>query len=410
MPLETNPGLYRRALLLILSIVASGMASCLAGSPATNQLVLGMSTALTGPAEDLGKNMRLGVLAALEHANQAGGVHGCQLRLIALDDAYEPIRTAPNMRHLIEVEKVLAVIGNVGTPTAVAAIPIANEDHTLFFGPYTGASMMRKTPPDRYVIHYRASYAEEIDQMVEAVVADGGLEPEDIAFFTQRDAYGDAGFAAGVAALKRCGLRAESKIQHVRYERNTIAVENALANLLYAPREPRAIIMVGTYGPCSRFIQLAQEAAFNPVFLNVSFVGSRQLANNLGRTSQKVVVTQVVPHPISSDSAIVHEFRNDLKKLDPALEADFGSLEGYVVARILLFALEKNQGEPTREGIVDALEALGPFDIGLGEKLFLDRNEHQASHKIWLTILSDGKFVPFSSAELAALVKKAHKP
>ena len=90
----------------------------MAQNPAVKEeIVLGMSTALSGPAADLGKNMKQGVLVGLKRANRAGGVNGRTLRLIALDDGYEPTRTAPNMRRLIQQEHVLVVIGNVGTPT-----------------------------------------------------------------------------------------------------------------------------------------------------------------------------------------------------------------------------------------------------------------------------------------------------
>ncbi|WP_394391756.1 ABC transporter substrate-binding protein [Shewanella woodyi] len=91
------------------------------------EILLGMSTALSGPAEQLGKNMLLGINMQFAKENDQGGINGRQLRLIAMDDGYEPNRTAPNMRTLIEQDKVLAVIGNVGTPTAISAIPIANE-------------------------------------------------------------------------------------------------------------------------------------------------------------------------------------------------------------------------------------------------------------------------------------------
>jgi ABC-type branched-subunit amino acid transport system substrate-binding protein len=150
---------------------------------AASELVFGMSTVLSGPAANLGKDMSQGVQAGLARANRAGGVNGHPLRLIALDDGYEPARTAPNIRQLVEKEKVLAVIGDVGTPTAIAAVPIAIELKTLFFAPFTGAGLLRKSPPDRYVINYRASYAEEIGAMVDALIDGEGLKPQDIAFF-----------------------------------------------------------------------------------------------------------------------------------------------------------------------------------------------------------------------------------
>ena len=369
-------------------------------------IVLGMSTALSGPAGDLGKNMKQGVLVGLERANQAGGIHGRSLKLIALDDGYEPTRTAPNMRKLIEKEKVLAVIGNVGTPTAIAAVPIANEQKTLLFAPFTGAGVLRKAPPDRYVINFRASYAQETAAMIDALINTGKLKTDEIAFFTQRDGYGDAGYIGGITALKRHGLKDENTVVHARYERNTLAVENGLANILIAPTPPRAIIMVGAYAPCAKFIKLAVESGLEALFLNVSFVGSAPLARELGNMSPLVIVTQVVPHPKEKNLSIVKEYLSDLTTLFPSATPTFGSLEGYIASRIFTKALEKIKGKPGRENVIDALESLGEFDIGLGQPLQLAKDKHQASHRVWPTILRKGDFVPFQWKDIPAILKK----
>ena len=371
----------------------------------TGEIVLGMSTALSGPAADLGKNMQRGVLTGLERVNRAGGVKGRQLRLIALDDGYEPTRTAPNMRKLIEKKQVLAVIGNVGTPTAIAAIPIANEQKTLLFAPFTGAGVLRKTPPDRYVINYRASYAEETAAMIDALIKIGHLKPKEIAFFTQRDGYGDAGFVGGIAALKRHGLKDENVVVHARYERNTLAIENALANILFASPPPRAVIMVGAYAPCAKFITLAKESGMEALFLNVSFVGSAPLARELGNKAPHVIVTQVVPHPQEKNLLIVKEYHEDLQKMDQPTTPTFGSLEGYIASRIFVKALKNVQGQPTRENIIDALERLKAFDIGLGKPLHLTAKKHQASHRVWPTILRNGQFVPFKWKDISKVLE-----
>ena len=102
-------------------------------------------------------------------------MNGRKLRLIALDDGYEPTRTAPNMRQLIEKDNVLAVICNVGTPTAIVAVPLANEGKTLLFAPFAGGPILRNDPPDRYVINFRAGYDEETVAMINALIDVGGL-------------------------------------------------------------------------------------------------------------------------------------------------------------------------------------------------------------------------------------------
>lgn len=371
---------------------------------AGEEIRLGMSTALTGPTAELGREVRLGVLAGLDRANRNGGVHGRTLRLISLDDGYEPTRTAPNMRRLIEQEQVLAVIGNVGTPTAIAAIPLAREHRTLLFAPFSGAGVLRRDPPERYVINVRASYAEEIAAMVDALVEIGGLKPEEIAFFTQRDGYGDAGYVGGFAALKRHGLRDEGRVLHVRYPRNTLAVENALADLLLADIPPRAIILVGAYAPCAKFIRLGREVGLQSLFLNVSFVGSSALARELGPKPAEVLVTQVVPDPLDKRLLLIRDYLADLRQLAPKATPSFSSLEGYVAARILLRALEGIDGQPDREALIAALEALGTFDLGLGAPLRLAPDAHQASHTVWPTRLQGGRFVPFAWSAIQSLL------
>jgi ABC-type branched-subunit amino acid transport system substrate-binding protein len=260
------------------------------------------------------------------------------------------------------------------------------------------------------VVNYRASYAEEVGTMIDGLLDELGLKPEEIAFFTQRDGYGDAGFNGGVAALKRHGLKDEKAILHVRYERNSLAVENAVASLVLAEPQPRAIVMVGAYAPCAKFIQQCRDAGLQALFLNVSFVGSIPLAKELGKTDAAVVVTQVVPSPLDMSLPIIRDYVTDLHLLDSSATPGFGDLEGYIAARVFITALGKIKDVPTRESIVDALEGLGKFDLGLGESLNLGPGEHQASHRVWPTILKDGAFVPFQWKEIAGVVKKDLSP
>ena len=364
-----------------------------------NSYVLGMSTVLSGPVAHLGINMRNGVMAALKEINIQGGVQGRSLCLIVLDDGYEPERTVPNMHRLIDQENVLAVIGNVGTPTAIAAVPIINRSHVPFFGALTGAGILRRIPPDHYVVNYRASYAEETAAMVQALITYGHLKPNEIAFFTQRDAYGDSGFVGGIAALKKNGLKDETQITHGRYERNSLAVENSLADILLADPQPKAVIMVGTYAPSAKFIRLARNYGLKSLFLNVSFVGAAPLAKALGDEEDGVIVTQVVP-PLESPLPIVQDFHKALHRYNPAIAPTFASLEGYIATRIFLRALKNINGEITRDSIINALENLGEFDLGFGIPLAITKNDHQASHQIWPTIIRKGEVQPFDWKEL----------
>ncbi len=348
-------------------------------------LRIGMSTALSGPAAELGINMRAGVLAAFAESRANRNLADRVLELIALDDGYEPDRTTPNMHQLTSDHQVLAIVGNVGTPTATTAIPIAKRSSTPFFGAFTGAGALRDDTSNKFVINYRASYAQETAAMVNALISQG-IKAEEIGFFTQNDSYGDDGFFGGLAAIRSHKAVKQSAIPHGRYRRNTLQVEDGLADLIMHQPLPKAVIMVGTYAPCSKLIRLARENNFNPQFLAVSFVGSEALQRTLGHHADGVIVTQVVPH-FSSNVPLVQEYREAMRAFDSDLPLSCTSLEGYVVGRILIRAVASIPGQVTRAKINEALENLGEFDIGLSFPLTLGPNDHQASDEVWPVIL-----------------------
>jgi ABC-type branched-subunit amino acid transport system substrate-binding protein len=341
--------------------------------------------------------MKLGVETYFHQVNLEGGIDGRALELIAMDDGYVPDAAVRNMNHLIDKERVLAVIGNVGTPTAKLTVPIAIEKKTLLFGAFTGAGLLRQ-PPNRYVINYRASYAQETAAMVQGLLA-AGILPYEIAIFSQNDAYGDAGYSGVIEGLEAAGYEDAWRLAHGRYERNTLDVKDALLTILDAPVRPRAIIMIGSYAPCARFIEIARRAFAETHFLNVSFVGSKALKEALGPQGEGVIVTQVVPH-FAADLPITHAYRQDLLGYDPTAEPGFVSLEGYIVARIFVEGLRRAGEEITRESIIDALLAIRDLDIGLGTPISYSDELYQGSQTVWPTIIRDGEFRPVDLADL----------
>ena len=375
-----------KCLPVLLALSSAALAQEPAGA-SSNQIAVGMSGALTGPARALGLGMRAGIDAYFARTNGSGGVFGKQLRLIALDDGYEPLLAAGNLHRLIDQEKVFAVLRDPGTPTAAIGVPIANQQHVPFFGAYTGASLLHKTPPDRYVINYRASYAEETAEIVRGLLREARLKPQDLAFFTQNDSYGDAGYAGAKAALKAMGFAGAERLVHARYPRNTEDVERALADVLDPTVHPRAVIMIGATAPCAKFIRLAREYGLNAIFVNVSFVNGDALLEALGPAAEVVVVTQVIP-PLDADLPAVREFRSEVRKENRG----FVSLEGYLAAAAFVEGMRRAGPGASAEAFIDALESSGPMDLGTGAPLLLTKARHQLSDRVYPTIIRGGKF------------------
>ncbi len=349
-------------------------------------IVFGQAAALDGPASALGQGMRAGIQAAFDEANKKGGVHGRKLKLISLDDGYEPDRSIVATKKLIEEDKVFALIGAVGTPTSAATQPIATAAHVPFIGAFTGAGFLRNTKLEN-VINVRASYGAETEAWVKHLTED--LQIKKIAILYQDDAFGRAGLDGVKKALDKRGM---SLVAEGTYERNTVAVKSALLTLKRA--EPEAVVMVGAYKPCAEFIKLARKVEFNPVFVNISFVGASALAKELGSEGKGVVVSQVVPFPWDASLAVVKDYQAAIKAADAKAEPDFVSLEGYLVGRLAIAALDKAGKDVTRDGLLKIIKETGKFDIG-GLPMTFGPDKNDGMDKVFMTVIqADGSFKP----------------
>jgi ABC-type branched-subunit amino acid transport system substrate-binding protein len=303
------------------------------------------------------------------------------------------------MKQLYEGDQVFGLIGNVGTPTAVVALPYALNHKMLFFGAFTGAGLLRSDPPDRYVFNYRASYAEETAAVVNYLVKVRHLSPDQIAVFAQQDAYGDAGFAGVEKAVRALRGNNDGTILRLNYQRNTLDVEDAVNQLQQKRRVPiKAVIMVPTYRAAARFIEKTRDLYPDMIYTSVSFVGSTALADELmllgKRYATGVIVTQVVP-AVDGHSSLVLDYKSALAKYAPGVTPDYVSLEGFIDANVLIAALQRNGAQLDTERLVTTFESMRDLDVGLGTPVGFSRSEHQGVHKVWGTQLdANGHYQP----------------
>ena len=361
------------------------------------EILFGMAAPFSGPSRELGRQMQIGVETAFDQINAAGGMNGRLLRLAEADDGYEPEKTPDAMRFLYDKDKVFGFIGNVGTPTAAVALPFALDHRALFFGAFTGASLLRRSPPDRYVFNYRASYAEETNAVVHYLVKVRHIQPKEIVVFAQQDAYGDSGYA-GVEKAVRSLPGVNPDIIRLNYKRNTIDVQAAVDWLHASRGQIKAVVMIASYRAAAKFIEKTRDLYPSMIYTNVSFVGSTALADELmllgPRYASGVIVTQVVP-AINSYATVVLKYKEALAKYFPGESPDYVSFEGYIDASILAEAVKRVGRDIDSEKLVDELEGMHDFDLGLGAPVTFSPNDHQGSHKVSGTQLDEtGHYQP----------------
>ncbi len=381
-----------RAAAAAAALLAAGAAAAQGNPPGDADLVFGMCAPFSGTEKEFGHQLRLGYEVAFAAQNEAGGVHGRKLRLVPIDDGYEPARTRTAMTELVERRKVFGFVGNFGSATAAVSVPYANERGVLFWGAYSGARVLRNDPPDRVVFNFRASYAEETAAIVSYLVQVKRIPPQAIAVFAQDDAFGDAGFD-GVARVMRRYRRDPSLVLRVGYRRNTTDVEAAIRKLKAHREKLRAIVMVATSRAAARFVERAKDSGLERlVYTNIS-PGANDLAEELAQLGSSyadgLIMTQVVPLPTSRAAALL-KYQELLRRLAPGEKPDFVSLESYVSARILIEALQRAGRDLTMDRLVEAFEGIHGLDLGIGVPISFAPSEHQGSHKVWGTVI-DGK-------------------
>jgi branched-chain amino acid transport system substrate-binding protein len=374
-----NALLAASAVLLATSIPASAE-----NGVSADKIVFGQAAALDGAASALGQGMKIGLEAAFAEINKAGGVKGRKLELKSVDDGYEPTKSIEAVKKLLEEDKVFALIGAVGTPTAAATQPIATAAGAPFIGAFTGAEFLRE-PHKPLVMNIRASYFQETEAMVERLTKDLGATK--IAIMYQDDAFGQAGLAGVKKALEKRQMQLAGE---GTFERNTVAVKAALLSIKKA--EPQAVIMISPYKPAAEFIKLAKQIKLDATFVNISFVGSDALAKELGAAGAGVVITQVVPFPKDAAIPVVGRYQASLKASAPDAQPGFVSLEGYLVGRAIAAAIEKVDGDLTRQAMIDAVQKAGSLDLG-GFKLSYSPTSNRGSNEVFLTVIqADGSF------------------
>ena len=344
-----------------------------------SRIVLGQSAAFSGPAMQLGTQFHAGARLWFDQLNAKGGVGGRQVEIRHLDDGYEPDRCVANTEKLIK-DDAFALFGYIGTPTSLAALPLATSARVPFIAPFTGAMGLRE-PFKREAFHLRASYDDETALIVKQLIE---LSQNRIGVFYQNDAYGKAGLSGVTKALAARQLK---PIAEGTVERNSEDVAAAVAKL--AKSGAQAIVQIGAYKACAAFIRQAKQAGYGGKFYNVSFVGTQALADELGKDGAGVVVSQVVPSPYNPARPVSREFVAAAKQ-QGRVQANFSSMEGYLAAKLFTEGLKRAGGKPTREALIAALESINE-DFG-GYRVSFGPGNHVASKFVELSMITgDGR-------------------
>ena len=366
----------RRKLLAVLAAAALAAPTAAVAQGAGGAIVIGQSAPLSGSNKDLGIDIRNGAAAYFKRVNDAGGVNGRRIEFVSLDDANDTKRSEANTKQLLEQNTPIALYGYGSATLSRPALPLVEAAKIPFVAPFTGADPMRKF--NRYVYNHRASYADELEKIVEHFTTFGIKR---FAVLHYDDAVGKENFGAVERALKSRNL-APAAIASVTRTQTDFAKELAAV----AKSSPDVVILTTLYKTSADFIKGMKKQGVGAQFVSTSFAGSTALANSLGADGLGVAMSQVVPSYLRRSVPVVREYQAAMEGAYGKKEFSYTSLESYIAAKMLVEGLRRAGPQPTREKLLAALDTISSYDVG-GYLVSFSPTNHNGSNFVSLSIL-----------------------
>jgi ABC-type branched-subunit amino acid transport system substrate-binding protein len=354
---------------------------CLVAGKASADIVLGHSGDLSGNTAALTTDYVRGMNAYFDDLNKKGGIRGEKIKLISMDDGFNPDKTAENTKALIETQNAVALVGYRGTANMLKILPMLKVAGIAEIGNTSGAKSLRD-PYVPGVFHLRASTTDEIEAAVNHAWTIGINK---IAAVYQDDAFGKEGLEALNGSMKK---RAASLAAVATVPRGTSEVAKAVE--VIAAAQPQAVIMIGQAKPGAALIKGLRAKGVRPQFFVLSVASG--LYAELKEPAEGVIVSQVVPYPFTElGNPVVREYQNIVSKTSDT-KFSYNSMEGYLNAKLAARALQKTTGPITRAKLISTLESFTNEDLG-GFALTYSKQSNLGSHFVNLTMIrADGSF------------------
>lgn len=347
----------------------------------TGDIVIGQSAHLSGPLSGTLKPVIKGQQLAVEEFNRRGGVAGRKVKLISLDDAYDPKRCVENVATLIDKEKVVALFGLASVANVGAVLPMLAEKKVPLFGVYTGAPNLRaKQHP--YFFTTMASYRDEVVQMVKNLATVGRTK---IALAYHNNPFGQLMMPVVEEVCKELGTSLVGKAPLDQAGSDSVAVCQSLAT-----SNPQAVIFMA-FGPALvPFVKAARAYLSVPVYAP-SISNSRQLIDALGDEARGLAFTQIVPYALRATSTLTRDYAAVMDKAK--LPIDFDHFFGYLNMRMMLEMLKRAGKGVTSQSLVTTIESLGKVDFGGYTLNFGPQNHHGSTFADLLIVGPGGRYI-----------------
>jgi len=333
--------------------LAAGAASAQAPAPGISKSQITVATIqdLSGPLAAYGKQIRNGMLMAVEEANEQGGVYGRKIRLLVEDSGYDPKKAVLAAQKMVgQGEGIFAMVGHLGTAQNMAAMPVLFDKNVLNFFPITSAREMYE-PYHRLKYSNAATYFDQMRIAAPRLVKDRNLKRPCVIY--QDDDFGLEVMRGAEAGLQTIG---QQFVEKTSYKRGATDFSSQVARMKAASCD---LVVLGTIiRETVGTIAESRKTGFHPTFVGSSAVYTDLIPRLGGKAMEGLYATMTVQHPyLDAAEQPVRFWANKYKTRfneDPTVF----SVYGYAAIESFLKAVHRTGPNLTTDNFIRVMDGL----------------------------------------------------
>jgi branched-chain amino acid transport system substrate-binding protein len=328
---------------------------------AADPIKIGLVTALSGQSAKAGEAITRGLTVAIDEINAKGGLlGGRKLELIRRDDEANPAKGQVAARELIFKEKVAVLFGGLDSPVALAIVPIANQEHVPFIGPWAaGTPITRNGANPNFV--FRVSAVDEIVDKAMLQYAQKNFNAKKPGIIVVNNPWGESNQKGLLAALQAKNITPAGV---EKFEPNDVDVTPQLSRLKSAGTD--VLLMVGNVGPSAQVVKSLDRMAWKvPIVSHWGPAGGR-FTELAGPNGKDVIFVQTYSF-FGKQNAVGEKVMAALKKKYPDIKGPgdatpaVGIANAYDAMQLVALAIQK-AGNTKGDAIREAMYKLGKYE------------------------------------------------
>lgn len=340
------------ALAIAVGVVAAGCGSTSKGSAAggassssSGPIILGQTNPKSGSSAILGTET-YGAEALYKEINAHGGINGRTIKLISLDDAYNPTQTLSDTKQLVYNDHIFADVGPNGTPQTQAALGLLDPLNIPVVGPQTGGEALEnKLSPNVYYTFPKYS----LDGETLGKFEQSKLHLSRVGVLYQNDDFGKSLLNGLLASGVKPAVSVPYDPSQVDFSSDAVKFKSAGV---------QGIFLLSLVGPTVSFLHSLASTGYTGKLLLSSVAASSQSISASGPIIQGAYIGAFIPPLTSSGGSQVQQFLSAMATYEPGQPVNVYSAWGWLSAQVAVAGLKGVHGALTHKSFENALNSL----------------------------------------------------